>query len=285
MQWNLKSKSLILITLGILFLLFMNQNNLEIERKGLHISNSTNEYSDEFESTTLDTKWSWINENSNYWSLIDNPGHLRLHTLYGEMSFGYTNYENLLIQDAPSVDYEVILYISNISNPYSANPSFWGYRFRLLILQDHDNYVGVDIRDNYLDLGLTSWFYSEIDDTTDVHVGQDYQDITYGYLKIKKQGDSYSGYFGSDGISWTPHTTVANISLMSPKIGILVGNGIGTPSSGHTDIYVDIDYIHVDVTDDGGANGEQPIPGYNLFILFGILSVATILLIKIIKKS
>ena len=97
MKWNLKSITLILITLGLLFPLFMNHDKVGIEINGLHISNSTNEYSDEFNSTTLDPKWSWINESSNYWSLTDNPGHLRINTLYGEMSFGYTNYQNFLI--------------------------------------------------------------------------------------------------------------------------------------------------------------------------------------------
>lgn len=188
----------------------------------------------------------------------------------------------MLIQDAPSVDYEVVLYISNISNPYSSIPSFWGFRFRLLILQDHDNYVGIDFRDNYTDLGLTSWFYSEKDDIIDVHVGQDYQDISYGYLKIKKEGDSYSGYFSSNGTSWTTHITIANISLLSPKIGILVGNGIGTPSSGHTDIYVDIDYIHVNTSE---VNGEQPIPGYSPFFLLAILLAVAILMREKLKKS
>ncbi|MFX0048317.1 MAG: hypothetical protein ACFE8G_09135 [Candidatus Hermodarchaeota archaeon] len=260
----------------------MNYDKVGVDINGLHTSSFSNVYSDEFDSVTLDSKWSWINESSNYWSLSDNPGHLRLNTLYGEMSFGYTSYQNLLVQNAPSGDYEVILYISNIHNPYSSIPSFWGFRFRLLILQDHDNYVGIDFRDNYTATGLTTWFYSEIDDVTDIHVGQDYQDISYGYLKIKKEGNNYSGSFSSNGITWTAHTTIATINLNNPKIGILFGNGIGTPSSGHTDIYADIDYLHVDTSDN---NGEQPIPGYNLYALIGILSIVAIIITSKIKKS
>ena len=36
---------------------------------------------------------------------------------------------------------------------------------------------------------------------------------------------------------------------------------------------------------DGESDGEQPIPGYNLFFLLGILSVVVIILSKKLKKS
>jgi len=39
------------------------------------------------------------------------------------------------------------------------------------------------------------------------------------------------------------------------------------------------------IWEDGDGDGEQPIPGYNLFILLGILSVVTILITKKVKKS
>ena len=218
----------------------------------------TNSTIDQFDSPTLAPEWSWINEDPNYWNLTEAPGKLRLTTLTGEFCCGFTNYQNLLVRDAPSGDFEVIMYISNISNPYSSNPSFHGFHIGLLIWQDHDNAVQLDLRDS----DVLSLFRVEKGGSDDFVLTSDFPNISYGYLKIKKIGDSYQGSFSSDGITWTTHTTVGSISLNSPKIAIWASNGIGVPASGHTDIKVDIEYIKI-----------SPMSDNTLFIIILVIAV------------
>jgi parallel beta-helix repeat protein len=45
------------------------------------------------------------------------------------------------------------------------------------------------------------------------------------------------------------------------------------------------DYYEDDYCEDGNGDEEQPIPGYNLFLLIGILSVVAIIISKRVKKS
>jgi beta-xylosidase len=61
-------------------------------------------WTDNFSSTSLDSRWSWVREDPTHWSLAARPGFLRLTTQQTSWSGN-----NLLVQNAPGGGYEIQL--------------------------------------------------------------------------------------------------------------------------------------------------------------------------------
>lgn len=83
----------------------------------------------------MDSKWWWLRESPNYWSLTKKPGYLRIYNLKGELYRKQNNAKNVLLQKAPKGDFTLLTRVN-------FNPSKNWQQAALLIYQDDDNYVG-----------------------------------------------------------------------------------------------------------------------------------------------
>ena len=150
---------------------------------------------DDFISTTLDSRWSWTNEDPTHWSLTARPGFLRI-TTQGGLGTG-----NLLLQDAPKGDFDIRTRM--IFTPTN-NFHYAG----LVIYQDSNNFLilgrafcgfsppacvnGNGIYFDRTEGGAASGgnFATSTDKVGEAH------------LRVIRKGNAYSAYYSEDGVTW-----------------------------------------------------------------------------------
>lgn len=173
------------------------------------IENTT--WIDNFDSETLDSRWSWVRENPTYWSLTDNPGSLRLVTR-GSLHQTNNNLENILVTPVSDEDYQIITQIT-----FSPTENY--QRAGLLVYEDDDNYIQLTLV--YSDRskvrikreigGVTLSYTTEVTATT-------------LYLRIDKYGDDYYGFYSIDGNVWE-FVGQYNMNLSNADVGLAAANG------------------------------------------------------------
>jgi regulation of enolase protein 1 (concanavalin A-like superfamily) len=198
-------------------------------------------YDDEFNSSTLSSQWSWIRQDSAYWSLTAASGYMRITTEWGEFSHSTPDNKNTLIETAPSGDFTIT---TKLNGKPTANWAQGG----LVVYQDDNNFfkmVRLYNNANQFQAG------KEVSGTVTSAVVTDSIASTISYLKIVKSGTNYSGYYSSDGSAWTQVWTAQSMSMSNIKIGIIAFNG---GSSGGPNNNMDFDYFHLT------TSGVTPTP-------------------------
>lgn len=206
----------------------------------------TTPQSDEFDSTTLSRFWT-INketanngENSNNWSLKNAPGFLGITAERGDFWTDHTDLKNYFQQEAFG-NWEATVKI-NMSKVPSQNYNSVG----ITASQDSNNYIWVKYEHTS---GKVLGMVKEIGGTAPVTIGQvsaSQLSSIFGekkelYLRLKKIGNSYSGYVSADGNDYISlGSTTADYS--NPKFGLLASNGSQTPSEPFS---VDFDYVRI----------------------------------------
>jgi beta-xylosidase len=206
---------------------------------------------DDFASSSLDSLWSWVREDDTHWSLTDNPGFLRITTQTGGVVGPPNDQNNLLLTSAPSGDFQIT---TRVSIAPTQNFQFAA----LQVYQDDDNYV--QINRAYAN-GDTVNFDLEVGGViTNVQVAVANTTL---YLRIAREGDTYTGYYSTNGSTWTQvgqHTA----SLTHPAVGVSAGNNL----SGVPEIPADFDYFQLEsdfpafdytFADDFGSSWLHPL--------------------------
>jgi hypothetical protein len=164
--------------------------------------------SDDFNHTTLDQRWMWNFNDPSRWSLSAYPGFLEILTDSGDVGL-----KNLALQYAPLGDFAIstrLLYLP-VRNYEVAGIVLW---------QDRRNYLM--LARGYADLasggvGTGIYFFR----TENGHrVGSDFgtslPSVVEVYLRVVRQGNTYTGYYSLDGATWTlvgSHTPSAGVLL------------------------------------------------------------------------
>jgi predicted amidohydrolase YtcJ len=183
---------------------------------------------DEFNSPTLDPRWSWVREDPTHWSLAAHPGYLRITTQAGGLVGPRNDQRNLLLAAAPSGDY-------HITTRMTIAPGENFQYAAIQVYEDDDNYVQLN---RAFANGDTVNFDHE---AGGVVTGiQRVEAATTLYLRIARRGTTYSGYYSTDGQTWVTvgHHTAA---LSSPRIGLGAANNL----SAVTEIPADFDFFEV----------------------------------------
>ena len=188
-------------------------------------------YRDDFEGA-LAPGWNWIREEEEQWNLTERDGFMRfiLEPAYYP--------RNLLLRPAPEGDFEISTRV--LFTP-SSNFQFAG----LLIYQDDDNRIKHGRAYAFFDWdpgllpGNAIYFDNKIQGQSDCPSFPTVTDSeTEAYLKIRREGNLYSGYYSPDGITWT--LTGQHVSeLESISIGLFAGQ------SGVTET-ADFDYFLIE---------------------------------------
>jgi beta-xylosidase len=180
-------------------------------------------WTDEFDSPSLDPRWSWIREDPEHWDLSQRPGFLRIYSEAGSLYQTSNDGTNLLVRTAPIGDFEIetrVLFTPT-SNIQTAG---------LLVYEDDDNYLAL-IR-AYCGFipqckGNAIYFDQEEQGQT---IGSNFvMTITTSseaYLRVLRQGTVYTGYVSVDGLDWLTvgtHTVVSG--LVPSQVGLYAYNG------------------------------------------------------------
>jgi hypothetical protein len=174
-----------------------------------------NYYSDEFEINTLNSAWSWVRGDSNNWRFSGPAGrrdfgYLGIRTQAGDLG-GHNNAENLLLRYPPPGDYEI-----------STKVDFWGsnslnyQQGGLLIYQDDDNYLKLaSIYRNGYKLELQAEINGAIVQQAAI------PSALSTPLKIIRVGNSYSGYYSVDGMTWRGLGHSVTVDWANPRVGLM----------------------------------------------------------------
>lgn len=183
-------------------------------------------WTDEFQGPTLDPRWSWAREDPTHWSLSAHPGFLRITTQTGGIYETTEKQKNLLLMPAPKGDYRIV---TKCTIDPKENYQYAG----LMVYQGRNNYVQIN-------RAFTSGNSFNFDIETE---GKPINkrvpaSATTVYLRITKQGDTYSGDYSLDGETWTM-VGQGTAALVDARVGICAANNL--PGKPH--IPADFDFF------------------------------------------
>jgi predicted amidohydrolase YtcJ/regulation of enolase protein 1 (concanavalin A-like superfamily) len=195
-------------------------------------------FRDEFDGQVPGEGWTWIRENPNLWSLSEQPGFLTLSTGNGSLlRAGGT--APILLRPAPSGDFEVQ---TRLQLSPSQNFQFAG----ILIYRDDDHFVALGrAYCGFIPPCVGDGAY--LDNDEEVVAGEILTVAAAGlpsgepiHLRLVRQGETYTGYWSSDGESWT-EVGVTSASFTPQSIGLFAANS----ATGAASIPVGFDFIEI----------------------------------------
>ncbi len=218
---------------------------------------------DEFERR-IDGGWRWLNEDPTRWSLTAAPGALRIVTK-GESLYGDALPSNLLLRDAPEGDFEVVARV--IFEPTSDFQ-----QAAIVVLQDPDNFVLLNRGYCGPCFGGGVYFDSEINGETDLGGPRTPVLTPATFLRLRREGSIYTGYYSVDGETWIGLGQLEN-GLSPGEVGLMASNS--NPDSSVPQIAADFDFFTVRplAADSALLPGVETIPLENMSSEFPWLSL------------
>ena len=215
-------------------------DNITVEKKHYYINFGIKSASDEFNITTLNTKWNWVRENPARWSLSKRSGSLVITGEKGDIVSTNNNAENILLQSA-NTDWTI-----ESKMVYSRKP--WGFSENggILAYQDDDNFVKLVYRPDIMRRRFSGSggtgvqpgsveLIAEMDgyqrSAGILSMAEIIKDDNTLIMRLEKKGSLYTASCSSDGKSFKTIGT-ADIILKNVKAGMIVckGSDEGIPS-------------------------------------------------------
>lgn len=172
--------------------------------------------SDEFAGPDLDGQWTWVRENSAAWSLTANPGSMRITAENGEIAEGSATAKNLLLTGAPEGDWTLETKLTGLP----ASPWAQG---GLIVYESDATFVRIT---RMYGTGNEFQFTAQ-KDTVRQHVETADTLGSAVYLRLVKTGNTYSGFYSADGVSYQQAGADQTVEIAEPKIGLFTGGGTG----------------------------------------------------------
>ncbi|MGO4548913.1 Ig-like domain-containing protein [Paenibacillus sp. 2TAB23] len=199
--------------------------------------------SDNFNAAELDDQWNFIRENNAKWSLDDRAGYMTIAGESGDIVDGQATAKNILLTGAPEGDW-------TIDTRMVGKPTSQWSQGGLIVYENDQSYLRLT---RLFGSGNQLQFTKQIDAVRQHEEVADTINSEVAYLRIVKQGNSYSGYYSADGISYTQVWTTQTADLAEPKIGFIVCAGTGLTAS--------FDYFHITPAD---ATNPPSVTGVSL---------------------
>jgi regulation of enolase protein 1 (concanavalin A-like superfamily) len=187
-----------------------------------------------FDSDTLDPGLTLLRENPSFYSLTERPGYFRLKTQKQSLNtYPQTppTTENILLTACPDEDFVVETFMEFV-------PTLAYHQAGLVIYEDDDHFIKFA---SAINPGLPQprffQFYTQNGaETTYTNLAANLNQV---YLRIERVGDTYAGYYSSDGTTYVLVDAFTN-PLETPSAGFIGENGsIGTA----TPAIADYDYL------------------------------------------
>jgi beta-xylosidase len=212
------------IWIGVIFLMVLLIGSLTGSASDQAKYNST--WTDNFEGSALDPRWSWAREDPIHWSLSARPGYLRIITQTGGIYESTEKQKNLLLMPAPKGDFRIV-------TKCTINPTENFQYAGLMVYQGRNSYVQI----NRAFTDKNSFNFDIEANGTPINQRVPASATTF-YLRITKHGDTYIGDYSLDGEAWTT-AGQGTASLVDPKVGICAANNL----PGKPQISADFDFF------------------------------------------
>jgi beta-xylosidase len=212
------------IWMSAIFLMVLLIGSLTATTSDQSRSNST--WTDNFEGSALDPRWSWAREDPTHWSLSARPGYLRIITQTGGIYESTEKQKNLLLMPAPKGDFRIV---TKCTIDPTENFQYAG----LMVYQGRNNYVQI----NRAFTDGNSFNFDIEASGTPINKRVPASATTF-YLRLTKHGDTYTGDYSLDGEAWTT-AGQGTASLVDPKVGICAANNL----PGKPEISADFDFF------------------------------------------
>ena len=187
-------------------------------------------YDDDFNSSTLNSKWHWIRETPTHWSLTTSPGYLRIITQRKDIWQSH-NSAPLLLQPAPMGDFDII---TKVTMSPTANYQQGG----LVMYENDDNYIRLTYA--YIS-GRKFEFGKEVGGVFQKFQVPAPTDDSF-YLRIVKSGQDFLGYYRQSGGDWVLIGEHSNVNISVSQIGLSAFNAQYVT---HIEIPADFDFFRV----------------------------------------
>jgi regulation of enolase protein 1 (concanavalin A-like superfamily) len=186
-------------------------------------------YNDDFTSPPLSSIWTTSGNAGATYDLSTNPGWLRVTSPAG-CDLGAGNDDAPRVLQPVSGDFQAIIKVSGVFTAVGTHAG-------LLVFIDNNHFMRVEVRDNNAVQigGKNGGAFT----STKVNLGSAVNPI---YLKMVKAGSSVTGYWSSDGSTWTQMGTAYTLTGSDPvQLGLFVINqNTGVPS-----FSADFDYFYI----------------------------------------
>ena len=192
-------------------------------------TSSTVAWIDDFDGSTLNSRWSWTRENPAHWSLTARPGFLRITTEYGGLWGALNNQRNLLLATAPNGNFR-------IETRVTFTPTQFIQTAGLIIYQDDDNYIKLNRQ--FVDNNVVELIREIAGSPSFTAVVESANTV---YLRMQRDGNVYTGYYSVDGNQWT-RVGQYTATLNDAKMGLGAGNDVPDVS----EIAADFDFFRLD---------------------------------------
>lgn len=175
--------------------------------------------------------WGWLRQESTYWNLTDAPGSLRITLQDGFIAL--SSAKNVLVRNAPSGNFEIATFVRFTP---TSNYQLAG----LVVYQDEANYLqfgrafcdspGACVGDGvYFDnQGAGEGFKTNYGSAT---VSQ-----SQAYLRLRREGNTYTGYYSDDGTNWTVVGQDINNST-SLRVGLIAAQAMQAETTADFDYF------------------------------------------------
>lgn len=193
--------------------------------------------SDEFDGSSLDSKWIWTNPPATYDVGVTKPGSLHLVSGIGVDFADDILTGELLSQDLAG-DFTATM-------KFNVNPTVDGQEAGLMVLVDSRNWYSVG-KDNVG--GVRTWHVRATDDgVTTGRANAGSGNPIPAWVRIERSGDRFTASTSSNGVSWTVRDvyTPASPYSMGLRAALYAADGM----SG-TALTVDVDYIRFTLPND-----------------------------------
>jgi beta-xylosidase len=154
-------------------------------------------FQDDFNGS-LATGWSWVREDPTHWNLTDSPGSLRITLQDGFIVL--SSVKNLLLRSAPSGNFEIATFVN-------CTPTSNFQLAGLVVYQDDSNYL--QFGRSFCDRAETCVGNGVYFDNVVAREGGGSKYATTpgsqseAYLRLRREGTTYTAYFSEDGANWT----------------------------------------------------------------------------------
>jgi regulation of enolase protein 1 (concanavalin A-like superfamily) len=183
--------------------------------------------SDEFTSATMNSFWSTAGSGTATFSLTANPGYMRI-TCPANLDIGGSNDNAPQLLQTVTGDFAVTTKVTGV---WTAAGTHAG----LIVWKDSTHFMRVEVRDtNKVQIGGKNGgtFVS-----TSALMGSAVNPV---YLKLDKTGTTITGYWSSDGVTWTNFGSFTMTGADPVKVGLFVINQNASPAT----YSADFDYFH-----------------------------------------
>jgi beta-xylosidase len=196
-------------------------------------------WTDEFATSSLDSHWSWIREDNTHWSLTDSPGFMRITTQQGGLLNDGGDAQNLLLRNAPVGDFEFETHV--IFTP-TENFQIAG----LLVYQDDDNFLLLGrAYCGFIPPCVGNGIYFDHEEQG-TFIGGNFAMTTTitgeAYFRLVRHSTIYTGYISENGTDWTmvgAHTVISG--MIPSKVGLAAEDGY----QGAVETPADFDYFRL----------------------------------------